>query len=86
MTIPPVRLGLTRPMISLMIKGAIPPTIAIASTQSSAFLGVYGNFTFIIAIASILSLHLLPRHRFLQDLALTAVQSMASKCRTREFC
>jgi hypothetical protein len=70
---PLLRLGLTAPVISMMVKGALPPTIATAMYQSSAVSTVYGNFGFVITIGSILALHLLPRNRFLQNLILATV-------------
>jgi hypothetical protein len=65
--------SLTRPMISMIIKGALPPTIATAIGQSLAFSTVYGNFGFVITLATVLSLHLLPRHRYLKNLIVATV-------------
>jgi hypothetical protein len=56
-----------------MVKGALPPTIAIAMYRSPKVATVYGNFGFLIALVSILSLHLQPRARFQQNVALATV-------------
>jgi hypothetical protein len=65
--------GLTRPMISMIIKGALPPTIATAMGQSLAVSTVYGNSSFVITLAAVMSLHLLPRHRYLKSLLVATV-------------
>ena len=67
--------GLTGDVLFMMIKGALPPTLAIAMYRSPRVATVYGNFGFLIALSSILSLHLQPRARFLQNVALATVQS-----------
>jgi hypothetical protein len=73
------RLGLTRSSLAMMVKGALPATIATAIYQSPAVASVYGNFGFLITVASILSMQLLPRARFLQNVALgTVIQSSPS--------
>ncbi|KAF2424923.1 hypothetical protein EJ08DRAFT_723189 [Tothia fuscella] len=64
------RWGLTPRNLKMMFKGALPSTIATAMYQSPAVASVYGNFGFLITVASILSLHLLPRARFIQNVAL----------------
>jgi hypothetical protein len=67
------RAGLTREVFILIVKGALPPTVAIAMYRSPRIATVYGNFGFLIALASILSLHLQPRARFQQNIALATV-------------
>ncbi|KAF1982765.1 hypothetical protein K402DRAFT_339639 [Aulographum hederae CBS 113979] len=55
------------------MKGALPPTIALAMYRSPAVATVYGNFGFLIALASILSLHFQPRARFLLNVGFAAL-------------
>jgi hypothetical protein len=69
-----LHIGITGQLFLLMIKGALPPTIAIAMYRSPQVARVYGNFGFLIALASILSLHLQPTARFLENIALATVQ------------
>ncbi|KAF2817756.1 uncharacterized protein BDZ99DRAFT_565457 [Mytilinidion resinicola] len=70
---PLLRVGLTGRVFLLMVRGALPPTIAIAMYRSPKVATVYGNFGFLIALASILSLHLQPRARFQQNIALATL-------------
>jgi hypothetical protein len=65
-------------IMAKMVKGALPPTIAIAIYQIPAVASLYGNFGFLVAVASILSLHLLPRARFVQNVAIATVCSTTS--------
>jgi hypothetical protein len=55
------------------VKGALPPTIAVAMYQSSNVAIVYGNFGFLIAVASILALHLQTRGRFQENILMALV-------------
>jgi hypothetical protein len=68
-----LRTGLTGRLMIQMFKGAVPPTIALAIYRSPAVARVYGNFGFLIALASILSLHLQPRGRSQQNIILAVV-------------
>lgn len=66
-------LGLTIPMLKTMLKGSLPPTIAIAIYQSNTVAERYGTLGTLIAIISILSLCTLPRMKFLQTLFLNVL-------------
>ncbi|KAF2495901.1 hypothetical protein BU16DRAFT_617432 [Lophium mytilinum] len=68
-----LRIGLTGRVSLLMVKGALPPTIALGMYRSPKVATVYGNFGFLISLASILSLHLQPRARFQQNIALATL-------------
>jgi hypothetical protein len=46
--------------------------------RSTAVATVYGNFGFLIALASILALHLQPRARFQHNIALATVRLLFS--------
>jgi hypothetical protein len=70
------RFGLTSQVFLQMVKGALPPTIAITMYRNLVVAQVYGNFGFLIALASILALPLQPRARFLQNIALATVWSI----------
>jgi len=67
------RIGLTSMILAMMIKGALPPTIAMAMYQSHSVANVYGNFGFLIIVTSILAMPLQPRARFFQNIALSTV-------------
>jgi hypothetical protein len=60
-------------VFAMMIKGALPPTIAMAMYRSQSVANVYGNFGFLIIVTSILAMPLQPRARFQQNIALSTV-------------
>ncbi|KAK5216438.1 hypothetical protein LTR72_010612 [Exophiala xenobiotica] len=60
--------GLDVPTVLMMLKGALPPTIALAAYQSDAWAREYGTLGYLIAIMSIISLPILPRAKFAQNI------------------
>ena len=66
-------IGLTRPMLKTMLRGSLPPTIAIAIYQSNSVAERFRTLGYLVAIASILSLCTLPRVKFLQTLLLNVL-------------
>ncbi|KAI9740198.1 MAG: hypothetical protein M1834_004776 [Cirrosporium novae-zelandiae] len=64
------KLGLDIPTLKSMLKGAIPPTVALAMYQSDAVANQYGNLGYLVAIASMLSLSVQPRAKFIQTMIL----------------
>ena len=63
-------LGLNVGMLELMLKGALPPTISLAAYQSTSFARTFSTLGYLVAIASVLSLAILPRSKFFQTLLL----------------
>ncbi|KAK0248000.1 hypothetical protein LTS09_016886 [Friedmanniomyces endolithicus] len=64
------KLGLDPMTLKLMLKGSIPPTIAIAMYQSPAVAAQYSTIGFLVAITSILGFAIMPRGKFLQTMSL----------------
>ena len=62
--------GLDLMTLSMMVKGSIPPTIAIAMYQSKGVEDVYQTLGYLVAIASILAFCIMPRAKFMQNLVL----------------
>ncbi|ORY68434.1 uncharacterized protein BCR38DRAFT_423239 [Pseudomassariella vexata] len=67
------RLGLDLGTVLMMVKGAIPPTIAIAMYQSTAVATQFTTLGYLVGIISILSLSILPRGKFIQTLLLNVI-------------
>ncbi|KUJ08768.1 uncharacterized protein LY89DRAFT_764104 [Mollisia scopiformis] len=67
------KLGLNLPMVLLMCKGAIAPTIGIAIYQNSSVAAHYSTIGYLIPIMSILTVPIMPRARFLQNLIITSL-------------
>lgn len=66
-------LGLDPVTLLLMFKGSLPPTIGIAIYQARGVQQVYGNTGYLVAITSVLALCIMPRGKFLQNLAINLV-------------
>ncbi|KAK8117937.1 uncharacterized protein PG998_006218 [Apiospora kogelbergensis] len=58
------------PTFLMMVKGAVPPTIGIAIYQSSAVAKYFTTLGYLIGIISVLTLSILPRGKYLQNLVL----------------
>ncbi|KAK4955886.1 hypothetical protein LTR10_006825 [Elasticomyces elasticus] len=67
------KLGLDPLTLMLMLKGSIPPTIAISMYQSRAVATQYSTLGYLVAIMSILGFAIMPRAKFLQTMALNIV-------------
>ena len=67
------RLGLNPMVIILMMKGALPPTIAIALFQSNGFANTFTTLGYFTAIMSVLSFAIMPRAKFLQTMVLNVI-------------
>lgn len=61
-------LGLDVGIILTMVKGALPPTIAIALYQSDAFAAHFSTLGYLVAIMSTLSFATMPRAKFVQTM------------------
>lgn len=64
------KLGLNRAVLTPMLKGSLPPIIAISMCQSQPVASYFVTLGYLIAIISVLGLALLPRGKFLQNLVL----------------
>ncbi|KIW21166.1 hypothetical protein PV08_01746 [Exophiala spinifera] len=60
--------GLDLPTLMMMLKGAIAPTIALAAYESDAWAREYSTLGYLSAIMTTLTLPILPRGKFLQNL------------------
>ncbi|KAK5676191.1 hypothetical protein LTS10_011003 [Elasticomyces elasticus] len=67
------KLGLDPLTLMLMLKGSIPPTIAISMYQSRGVATQYSTLGYLVAIMSILGFAIMPRAKFLQTMALNLV-------------
>lgn len=65
--------GLNVGMLMLMVKGALPPTIAIAIYQSSPVAAVFSTLGYLVAIMAVLSFPILPRSKFIQTNILNVI-------------
>ena len=61
-------LGLNTGMIVMMLKGALPPTIAIALYQWSAFATHFSTLGYLVAVMATLSFAIMPRAKFFQTM------------------
>ncbi|KAK8076681.1 hypothetical protein PG994_003953 [Apiospora phragmitis] len=61
------------PTFLIMVKGAVPPTIGIAIYQSTAVANYFTTLGYLIGIISILSLSILPRGKYLQNVVLNLI-------------
>jgi hypothetical protein len=64
------KIGLDRMTLLIMVKGSLPPTIAIAMYQADAVAAFYGTIGYLVAILSVLSLPIMPRGKFIQHMTL----------------
>jgi hypothetical protein len=60
------KVGLDKLTLILMLKGSLPPTIAIAAYQSTSFAEHFTTLGYLVAIASILGFAIMPRGKFIQ--------------------
>jgi hypothetical protein len=60
------KVGLDPLTLMLMLKGSLPPTIAIAAYQSTSFAEHFTTLGYLVAIASILGFAIMPRGKFFQ--------------------
>ncbi|ETI21519.1 hypothetical protein G647_07866 [Cladophialophora carrionii CBS 160.54] len=67
------KLNLDLPTLLLMLKGALPPAIALAAYQSDRWAKTYSTLGYLIAITSFLSLPILPRAKFIQSMILSCI-------------
>ncbi|KAK5111110.1 hypothetical protein LTR62_005309 [Meristemomyces frigidus] len=65
--------GLDQMTLTLMLKGSIPPTIAIAMYQSTAVATEYSTLGYLVAITSILGFAIMPRGKFIQTMSLNII-------------
>lgn len=74
------KLGITWRMYQNMFKGALAPTIAIAAYQATAWAEHYTTIGYLIGVASVLSLVIQPRAKFLQTMLIQIFCSTMGCC------
>ncbi|EXJ78639.1 hypothetical protein A1O1_09040 [Capronia coronata CBS 617.96] len=62
------KINLDLPTFLLMLKGGVPPAIALASYQSDGWAKQYSTLGYLVAIISTLSMPILPRAKYVQGL------------------
>ena len=65
--------GLDLMTLKMMVKGSLPPTIAIALYQVDSFAAHYQTLGYLVAISSILGFCIMPRGKFIQTMSLNVV-------------
>ena len=66
--------------LCLMFKGALPPTVAIALYQLDGFAFTFPTLGYLVAIMSILSMAILPRAKFIQNLMFNILGICVGSC------
>lgn len=66
-------IGLDTMTVITMFKGSLPPIIAIAAYQSQAFAKHFSTLGYLVAIASILGFCIMPRGKFIMNMALEVI-------------
>ncbi|KAK4547039.1 hypothetical protein LTR36_001260 [Oleoguttula mirabilis] len=69
------RAGLDVMTLSLMLKGSLAPTIAIAMFQSDAVAARFSTLGYLVAIMSILGFAVMPRGKFIQTMSLNILST-----------
>ncbi|KZF26963.1 hypothetical protein L228DRAFT_258315 [Xylona heveae TC161] len=67
------KIGLDWLTFQMMIKGALPPTISLAIYQSSSVPPIYTTVGYLISIASMIGMALLPRAKFIQAMIMAVL-------------
>jgi len=67
------KLGLDMSTCSMMFKGSVAPTVAIAMYQSPTVAAKYTTLGYMIAIMAILALPIMPRGKFIQTMSLNVL-------------
>lgn len=74
------KLGLNVGVLSMMFKGALPPTIAIGLYQWTGFAETYSTLGYLVAVMSILSFAIMPRAKFIQTMLLNIIGICIGAC------
>ena len=67
------KVGLDLPTVMMMAKGSLAPTIGLSMYQATAVAKTYTTIGYLIPIVSLLSMPILPRAKFLQNLFLNVI-------------
>ncbi|KAF2011468.1 hypothetical protein BU24DRAFT_398014 [Aaosphaeria arxii CBS 175.79] len=67
------KLGLDLPTVMMMMKAALPPTIAMAAYQANSFARIYTTLGYLVAVISILGFCIMPRAKFIQTMCLNVL-------------
>ena len=60
-------------MLTMMVKGALPPAISLAAYQGTSFADTFSTLGYLVAIMSLLSFAILPRSKFIQTMLLNII-------------
>ena len=77
------KIGLDKGTVLMMLKGSLPPTIAIAMYQSTAVATEYSTLGYLVAITSILGFAIMPRGKFIQVGSTIAILLPIPSCQSR---
>lgn len=72
--------GLNLGVLSMMFKGALPPTISIGLYQSTGFAETYSTLGYLVAVMSILSFAIMPRAKFFQTMLFNIIGICIGAC------
>ncbi len=76
------KFGLNVGVLSMMFKGALPPTIAIGLYQWTGFAETYSTLGYLAAVMSILSFAIMPRAKFIQTMLFNIIGICIGACIT----
>ena len=60
-------------ILTMMVKGALPPAISLAAYQGTSFADTFSTLGYLVAIMSLLSFAILPRSKFIQTMLLNVI-------------
>jgi hypothetical protein len=66
--------GLDPPTLIIMLKGALPPVIALAMLRSKTVASQYTTLGYLVSIMSLLGFAIMPRAKFVQNMVLNIVR------------
>jgi hypothetical protein len=66
--------GLDPPTLIVMLKGALPPVIALAMLRSKDVASQYTTLGYLVVIMSLLGFAIMPRAKFVQNIVLNVVR------------
>ena len=69
-----IAVGLDLPTLIVMLKGALPPIIALAMLRSKTVAAKYTTLGYLVSIMSLLGFAIMPRAKFVQNIVLNVVR------------
>jgi hypothetical protein len=68
-----IKVGLNKTVLAMVLKGACAPTIALAFYQASAVAELYTSLGYLVTIAVLLTMPILPRAKFVESIIASTV-------------